>query len=142
MIAADAGQAALKEASDAAFSAYIRQRDTALYAIGSAIGPHPFPLIVRYFQSVVGREARGQFLSMAGQLPDHVVACVAGTAWIAWKALANPDVRLKPQWLPEGQAFDHSYWIPLLFTVTVGGGRRPITIFTKARVTITPERTV
>ena len=49
------------------------------------------------------------------------VACAVGTAWIAWKAAANPDVRLKPQWLPEGAAFDHSYWLPLLFTVTVGG---------------------
>lgn len=78
VIGAEAGQAALKEASDAAFAAYIEQRDTALYAIGSAIGPHPFPMIVREFQSVVGQEARRQLLSIVGQLPDHVVACVAG----------------------------------------------------------------
>lgn len=79
VVAATAGQSALKEASDSALDSYIQQRDNALYAIGSAIGPHPFPLIVRDFQSVIGREAREQFLSLAdGSLPDHVVACVAG----------------------------------------------------------------
>ena len=79
VVAASAGQSALKEASDAAFNAYIEQHEHALYAIGSAIGPHPFPMIVRDLQSVVGREARSQFLSLSGgQLPDHVVACVAG----------------------------------------------------------------
>jgi tryptophan synthase beta chain len=79
VVAATAGQSALKEASDSAFKAYVEQRDHALYAIGSAIGPHPFPLIVRDFQSVVGREAREQFLGISGGvLPDHVVACVAG----------------------------------------------------------------
>jgi tryptophan synthase beta chain len=73
------GQSTLKEASDSALHAYIEQHDRALYAIGSAIGPHPFPMIVRDFQSVVGREARAQFRSMVGgTLPDHVVACVAG----------------------------------------------------------------
>jgi tryptophan synthase beta chain len=73
------GQAALKEASDSAMNAYIEQHDTALYAIGSAIGPHPFPLIVRNFQAVVGMEARQQFSELTGAvLPHHVVACVAG----------------------------------------------------------------
>lgn len=79
VVAATAGQSALKEASDSAFNAYVEQRDHALYAIGSAIGPHPFPMIVRDFQSVVGREARRQFLSLSGgALPDHVLACLAG----------------------------------------------------------------
>ncbi|KAI9155038.1 tryptophan synthase beta subunit [Paramyrothecium foliicola] len=79
VVSASAGQSALKEASDSALNAYIQQHDHALYAIGSAIGPHPFPLIVRDFQSVIGQEAREQFLSLAdGSLPDHVVACVAG----------------------------------------------------------------
>ncbi|MCO1655326.1 tryptophan synthase subunit beta [Pseudonocardia humida] len=74
-----AGQSALTEASESAFHAYVEQHAHALYAIGSAIGPHPFPQIVRDFQSVVGREAREQFLSITdGALPDHVVACVAG----------------------------------------------------------------
>ncbi|KAF5638137.1 tryptophan synthase beta subunit [Fusarium sp. NRRL 52700] len=79
VVAATEGQSALKEASDSAFNAYVEQREHALYAIGSAIGPHPFPLIVKDFQSVIGREAREQFLTMTdGTLPEHVVACVAG----------------------------------------------------------------
>ncbi|KAF4340674.1 tryptophan synthase beta subunit [Fusarium beomiforme] len=79
VVTATEGQSALKEASDSAFNAYVEQREHALYAIGSAIGPHPFPLIVRDFQSVIGKESREQFLTMAdGSLPDHVVACVAG----------------------------------------------------------------
>jgi tryptophan synthase beta chain len=78
VVAATTGQSALKEASDSAFNAYVEQHAHALYAIGSAIGPHPFPMIVRDFQSVVGREAREQFLAMNGSLPEHVVACVAG----------------------------------------------------------------
>jgi tryptophan synthase beta chain len=79
VIAADTGQSALKEASDSAFNAYIEQHEHALYAIGSAIGPHPFPMIVRDFQSIVGQEARSQFLSLhRGCLPTHVVACLAG----------------------------------------------------------------
>lgn len=79
VVAATAGQSALKEASDSAFNAFVAQHANALYAIGSAIGPHPFPMIVRDFQAVVGREAREQFLSLTdGNLPEHVVACVAG----------------------------------------------------------------
>ncbi|RGP62561.1 hypothetical protein FSPOR_9140 [Fusarium sporotrichioides] len=79
VISATKGQSALKDASDSAFNAYIEQREHALYAIGSAIGPHPFPLIVRDFQSVIGHESREQFLAMTnGKLPEHVVACVAG----------------------------------------------------------------
>jgi tryptophan synthase beta chain len=79
VIATDRGQAALKEASDSAFNAYLNQHQSSLYAIGSAIGPHPFPLIVRDFQSIVGHEAREQFMEMTdGGMPDHVVACVAG----------------------------------------------------------------
>ena len=79
VVPATSGQSALKDASDAACNAYAEQYETAIYAIGSAIGPHPFPLIVRDFQSVVGREAREQFLSITdGSLPEHVVACVAG----------------------------------------------------------------
>jgi tryptophan synthase beta chain len=79
VIAAAHGQATLKEASDSALQAYLQQHQSALYAIGSAIGPHPFPLIVRNFQSIIGSEARAQFREMTrGALPDHVVACVAG----------------------------------------------------------------
>lgn len=73
------GLKTLKEAVDSCFEAYISQSDTALYAIGSVVGPHPFPKMVRDFQSVVGFEAREQFMEMTGgQLPDSVVACVGG----------------------------------------------------------------
>lgn len=72
------GGRSLKEAVDSAFQSYVPQADTALFAIGSLVGPHPFPLMVRDFQSVVGFEAREQYLEMTGELPDHVGACVGG----------------------------------------------------------------
>ena len=72
------GLATLKEAVDAAFDAYSREYEDAIYCIGSVLGPHPFPMMVRDFQSVVGIEAREQFVNMTGELPDAVVACVGG----------------------------------------------------------------
>ena len=72
------GLQTLKEAVDAAFNAYMNEYNDAIYCIGSVLGPHPFPLMVRDFQSVVGIEAREQFIDMTGELPDAVVACVGG----------------------------------------------------------------
>ena len=72
------GLKTLKEAVDSAFEAYLRDPDTTMYCIGSVVGPHPFPMMVRDFQRVVGIEAREQFLEMTGELPDNVVACVGG----------------------------------------------------------------
>jgi len=72
------GLATLKEAVDAAFEAYAKEYKDAVYCIGSVLGPHPFPMMVREFQSVVGFEARDQFVEMTGELPDAVVACVGG----------------------------------------------------------------
>ena len=72
------GLQTLKEAVDAAFDAYAREYKDAIYCIGSVVGPHPFPMMVRDFQSVVGIEAREQFVGMTGELPDAVVACVGG----------------------------------------------------------------
>ncbi len=72
------GLKTLKEAVDSCFEAYVPQADTALYAIGSVVGPHPFPKMVRDFQSVVGKEAKEQFLDMTGKLPDNCVACIGG----------------------------------------------------------------
>ena len=72
------GLATLKEAVDAAFAAYANEYKDAIYCIGSVLGPHPFPMMVRDFQSVIGIEAREQFLGMTGELPDAVVACVGG----------------------------------------------------------------
>ena len=72
------GLATLKEAVDAAFAAYAKEYKDCIYCIGSVLGPHPFPLMVRDFQHVVGEEAREQFLGMTGELPDAIVACVGG----------------------------------------------------------------
>ena len=72
------GLATLKEAVDAAFEAYSKEYKDAIYCIGSVVGPHPFPMLVRDFQKIVGIEAREQFVEMTGELPDAVVACVGG----------------------------------------------------------------
>jgi len=72
------GLATLKEAVDAAFEAYAKDYKNSIYCIGSVVGPHPFPMMVRDFQSVVGIEAREQFTGITGELPDAVVACVGG----------------------------------------------------------------
>jgi len=72
------GLKTLKEAVDSAFEAYLKDPDTAMYCIGSVVGPHPFPMMVRDFQHVVGIEAREQFLEMTGELPDTITACVGG----------------------------------------------------------------
>ncbi len=72
------GAATLKEAVDSAFEEYLKDPVNTIYAIGSVVGPHPFPKMVRDFQSIVGREAREQFLAKHQQLPNHVAACVGG----------------------------------------------------------------
>jgi len=78
VIPATHGRRTLKEAVDAAFEAYLQDPVTQFYAIGSVVGPHPFPMMVRDFQSVVGNEAKKQFREMMGGTPAHVVACVGG----------------------------------------------------------------
>ncbi len=72
------GTQTLKDAVDAAFEAYLEDPVNQLYAIGSVVGPHPFPMMVRDFQQIVGIEARKQFQEMTGNLPDNLVACVGG----------------------------------------------------------------
>ena len=77
VVAAKSGQRTLKEAVDEALTAWVADPDI-FYVLGSAVGPHPYPYMVRHFQSVIGREARAQMLEAAGQLPDVCVACVGG----------------------------------------------------------------
>ncbi len=72
------GAKTLKEAVDDAFEAYLEDPVNQFYAIGSVVGPHPFPMMVRDFQQVVGMEAREQFQAKTGKLPDNLVACVGG----------------------------------------------------------------
>jgi tryptophan synthase beta chain len=78
VIPATHGRKTLKEAVDAAFEGYLKDPVNQLYAIGSVVGPHPFPMMVRDFQSIVGNEAKVQFTEMTGGLPDNIVACVGG----------------------------------------------------------------
>jgi len=72
------GLRTLKEAVDSAFEAYMKKYKDSIYCIGSTVGPHPFPMMVRDFQMVVGVEARAQFMEMTGELPDAICACVGG----------------------------------------------------------------
>ncbi|KAK6345449.1 tryptophan synthetase [Orbilia javanica] len=78
VIPVEAGTRTLRDAVNEALRAWIADLDNTHYIIGSAIGPHPFPTIVRTFQSVIGRETREGMLKLTGRLPDAVVACVGG----------------------------------------------------------------
>ena len=91
------GTQTLKDAVDSAFDEYMKDPVNFLYAIGSVVGPHPFPKMVRDFQSVVGKEARAQFLAQEGRLPDIVTACVGGGSnaiGIFTEFLPDEDVKL------------------------------------------------
>jgi len=74
----DAGSRTLKDAINEAMRDWVTNVTNTYYLLGSALGPHPYPLMVRDFQSVIGREARAQILEQAGCLPEAVVACVGG----------------------------------------------------------------
>ncbi len=74
----DAGAKTLKDAINEALRDWVTNVDSTYYLLGSALGPHPYPLMVRDFQSVIGREARQQILEKTGSLPDCLVACVGG----------------------------------------------------------------
>lgn len=78
VVPATHGLKTLKEAVDSAFEEYVKDPINSIYCIGSVVGPHPFPMMVRDFQSVIGFEAKEQFEEMEGKLPDNVVACVGG----------------------------------------------------------------
>lgn len=78
VIAVEAGSRTLRDAVNEAMRAWVAHLDDTHYIIGSAIGPHPFPTIVRTFQSVIGTETKAQMRAQVGKLPDAVVACVGG----------------------------------------------------------------
>lgn len=79
VVAAEGGSQTLKDAINDALRDWVANADTTYYLLGSALGPHPYPAIVRHFQSVIGDEAKQQFASVEnGDLPDAVVACVGG----------------------------------------------------------------
>src|SRR2546425_11640557 len=74
----DAGSKTLKDAINEALRDWVTNVGDTHYLLGSVLGPHPYPMMVRDFQSVIGREARAQILQHEGRLPDYLVACVGG----------------------------------------------------------------
>ena len=91
------GTRTLKDAVDSAFEEYLKDPQNFFYAIGSVVGPHPFPKMVRDFQSIVGKEARAQFLEKQGKLPDVIMACVGGGSnaiGLFTEFLPDEDVRI------------------------------------------------
>jgi len=93
----DSGSRTLKDAINEAMRDWVTNVEDTYYLLGSVLGPHPYPLMVREFQSVIGREAREQMLELAGALPDAIVACVGGgsNAMGVFDAfIADPAVRL------------------------------------------------
>jgi tryptophan synthase beta chain len=93
----NAGSRTLKDAINEAMRDWVANVHETYYLLGSALGPHPYPLMVREFQSVIGREARAQILEQAGRLPNVVVACVGGGSnaiGIFDGFMDDPDIRL------------------------------------------------
>ena len=97
VVAVQSGSKTLKDAVNEAFRDWVANADDTYYCFGTAAGPHPFPLMVRDFQRVIGLEARAQILDQAGRLPDAVTACVGGGSnaiGIFHAFIDDPDVRL------------------------------------------------
>lgn len=78
VIPVDMGSKTLKDSINEAFRYWISNLDTTHYLIGTTMGPHPYPTMVKYFQSVIGKEAKKQIIELEGKLPDTVIACVGG----------------------------------------------------------------
>ena len=97
VVSVESGQRTLKDAINEAMRDWMGSVETTHYVIGSVMGPHPFPTIVRDFQAVIGRETREQILAAEGRLPDTIVACVGGgsnAAGIFYPFINDSDVRL------------------------------------------------
>jgi tryptophan synthase beta subunit len=78
VVPVESGTRTLKDAINEAIRDWVTNVETTHYLIGSVVGPHPYPMLVRDFQAVIGREARRQILEAEGRLPDYVLACVGG----------------------------------------------------------------
>lgn len=97
VVAVESGSKTLKDAINETFRDWVANADSTYYCFGTAAGPHPFPMMVRDFQRVIGLEARAQMLDQAGRLPDAVVACVGGGSnaiGIFHAFIDDPEVRL------------------------------------------------
>ncbi len=92
----DSGSSTLKDAINEALRDWVTNVDTTYYLLGSALGPHPYPLMVRDFQSIIGREARDQIIEKEDRLPDVLIACVGGgsNAIGLFHAFLNDNVRM------------------------------------------------
>jgi tryptophan synthase beta subunit len=96
VVPVESGSRTLKDAINEALRDWVTNVDTTFYVIGSVVGPHPYPTLVRDFQAIIGREARAQILHQIGRLPDVVVACVGGgsNALGLFHAFRDDPVRL------------------------------------------------
>jgi tryptophan synthase beta chain len=97
VVAVDTGSATLKDAISEAMRDWVASFETTHFLLGSALGPHPYPMMVRDFQTVIGKEARAQFLEVNGDLPDLLIACVGGgsnSIGLFHPFIADEDVRM------------------------------------------------
>lgn len=93
----DSGSRTLKDAINEAMRDWVTNVKNTHYLLGSVLGPHPYPMMVRDFQSIIGREARDQILDLEARLPDHLVACVGGgsnSIGLFYEFLQDEDVRM------------------------------------------------
>lgn len=96
VVSVTSGGRCLKDAVDSAFEAFLSDPQNIFFAIGSVVGPHPYPMIVRDFQSIIGREAKAQISEKEGVLPDYLIACVGGgsNAIGLFHEFLNDDVKM------------------------------------------------
>ena len=96
VVPVESGGRCLKDAVDSAFMTYMQNYKDTFFAIGSVVGPHPYPKMVKYFQAVVGKEARKQIFAHEKSLPDYVIACVGGgsNAMGIFQGFLKDDVKL------------------------------------------------
>ena len=78
VVTVKSGGRSLKDAVDSAFEAFVKDPQNIFFGIGSIVGPHPFPMMVRDFQSIIGKETRAQIIEQENRLPDYLIACVGG----------------------------------------------------------------
>lgn len=112
------GGRCLKDAVDSAFASYLNDYKNTFFGIGSVVGPHPYPMMVRDFQAIVGREARAQIMDSEARLPDYLVACVGGgsNAIGLFHAFLNDDQVKMIGVEPAGRSFkkgDHAATLTL-----------------------------
>ena len=107
VVAVESGGRCLKDAVDSAFGAFLADHQHTFFGIGSVVGPHPYPMMIRDFQSIVGKEARRQIMEKEERLPDYLVACVGGgsNAMGLFHAFLNDAVKIVGV-EPSGKSFD------------------------------------